>query len=147
MNSRNISRHAGALFLSALVAVIVVSVSSAQVLVPCIYYGTVNLDGESVPEQVRVSAWIDDREWVAQRWVDDGASWYGIEIPADDPATPLREGGLPGDVITFTVDGVKADQIALWQEGLLQRDYVLRLTASHFSLKLYPAFCPLILKR
>jgi hypothetical protein len=142
MNSRNIRKCAGALLLGALALVIIVS-SSAQVPVPCIYYGTVKLDGESIPEETQVLAWIDDTEWIAQRWTEGGESWYGIEIPYDNPATPLRDGGAPGDVITFTIGDVPADQTALWQEGLQQHDYVLKLTASH----VYPAFCPLILKR
>jgi hypothetical protein len=147
MNSNNLTKYASALFLSALALVVIVSISSAQVPVPCIYYGTVKLDGESIPEEIQVSAWISETEWIAQRWTEGGESWYGIEIPYDNPATPQRDGGAPGDVITFKIGDVQADQTALWQEGLQQHDYVLSLTASHLSLKLYPSFCPLILKR
>ncbi len=42
---------------------------SAQEPVDCIYLGTVKLDGENIPDEMVVSAWIGDLHWVAQ----DGA--------------------------------------------------------------------------
>ena len=146
MNRKNLYRSACALFLSALALVVIVA-SSAQVPVPCMYYGTVKLDGENVSEDIEVSAWIDETKWVAQRWVGGGESWYGVEIPYDNPATPQRDGGTPDRLIVFRIGDIQADQTAFWQEGLQQRDYVLKLTASHVSVKLYPSFCPLLLKQ
>ena len=103
---------------------------SAQQAVPCFYYGTVTLDGQSIPDNVGVTAWIGDLSWAAQRWSDGGQSWYGVEIPGDDVETPAKDGGVAGDTILFRIGSSLANQTGVWQEGIQQNDSHLDLTGS-----------------
>ncbi len=45
--------------------------------------------------------------------------WGYLHVYGDDPATPEDEGALPGDTLTFTVDGIPyfALPVAVWEAG------------------------------
>jgi hypothetical protein len=86
--------------------------------IPSSFYGSVMLNGKDAPTTANVSAWIGDRQ-VAQQPIklDHGRAYYAVNVPADNPATPVVEGGKPGDTIAFRVDHAKATQQGTWQSG------------------------------
>jgi hypothetical protein len=131
MSYKNRLRQSCAITLAIMFALLFApGIVSAQQAVPCFYFGTVVLDGQSIPDNIGVTAWIGDLFWMAQRWTDAGESWYGVEIPGDDTETPQKDGGLAGDTIFFRIGDVLADQTGVWQEGIQQNDSHLNLTGS-----------------
>jgi len=124
----------------------------AQHAMPCFYYGTVKVDGKNVAEGTAVSAWIGQLSWATRTLNNGGESWYAIEIPADNPATPGKDGGLPNDLITVKIGEVPAEQTARWQEGIYQASNRLDLIAGQStptptsSPRPYRRQCPLLLK-
>ena len=85
---------------------------------PAAFYGTVTLDGASVPDGTSVTALINGTVYSktkAKR--NDQDMVYVISIPGDDPATPAKEGGVEGDIVTFEVGGYNATQQAQWHSG------------------------------
>ncbi|MBL7199457.1 MAG: hypothetical protein ISS56_04860 [Anaerolineae bacterium] len=93
-------------------------------------YGTVQVNGEAVPEGTVIGAWCDGVQYVeGLTFMFEGSSAYAIDVPGDDPETPQKDGcsGSPNpDEVMFSVDGLWADQTALWQKGEF---YPLDLTA------------------
>lgn len=92
--------------------------------IPSSFYGTV--DGE-VNENVVISAVIKN-ETVAQTTLKnyEGQWVYSLIVPGDNPDTNAVEGGIPGDIVEFHIDGQAAVQTAVWQSG---RNIELNLSA------------------
>ena len=85
---------------------------------PSSFYGTVTLDGVSVPERTVVSAWINGVQYAeVATTVTNGDATFVLDVPGDDPNTPQVEGGREGQVIIFEVAGYAAGQMALWHDG------------------------------
>ena len=85
---------------------------------PSSYYGLVTRDGVNLPEGVTIEAVIDDQVYASNTVkIYEGDAVYSLVVPGDDPATEIVEGGIQGDTIYFRVDGVLADQTAVWQSG------------------------------
>ena len=88
-------------------------------MLPTTFWGTVSIDGEDAPNGTVVSAWIDDVQIAkASVFVSNRGPIYSLDIPADDPDTPKREGGNEGDVIIFRIDGELADVRDTWHSGM-----------------------------
>ena len=78
-------------------------------------YGAVVLDGQSVPVGAVIGArcgGVQIATAAAQAY--GGGSVYAIFVPGDDPDTPGVDGCSSGAAVTFTVDGILADQSAPW---------------------------------
>jgi len=103
----------GILFLT-LLAIPVYAIPSP----PNAFYGAVISDGKPVPDGTVVSARINGIEYASTTTT---GGQYGIEpwfnVPADDPDTAEKEGGVNGEIITFYVGGIKANQEATFQWG------------------------------
>ena len=84
---------------------------------PMAFWGHVTVDGDPAPYST-VSAHIDGLSWSTPV---DGDSNYGysplFKIPHDDPETPVKDGGVDGDLIIFKVDGVPAIETYIYQLG------------------------------
>ena len=97
-------------------------------IIPHEVSGWVKINDSFVPEGTLVSAWCDGikvAEGQAIEYADE--SWYRLDVPADDPITPGKDGCEAGDVISFQVDGFQADQTENWAAELISR---VDLTAS-----------------
>ena len=103
--------------------------------IPSSFYGTVSINGENVPLDTEVSAWIDGH-WILSVSVklDKGLTVYAIDIPGDDPTTPDLDGGRPGDEVLFQIGSQWADQKGTWQSGANQE---LDLTATEAKVWIY----------
>lgn len=128
------ARHLG--FLQRLVLLFTLSFSLAPVLavhaaetpaappeIPAGFYGTVKRSGANVAVGLTVTAWIGGVQYgQSTTLLDSGQSYYNlIQIPGDDNATPgVKEGGIPGDVVTFKVEGEVTTPTAIWASGVNQ---------------------------
>jgi hypothetical protein len=80
--------------------------------------GLVRVNGAFVPAGTVVSAWcggVQYDQFNAYRY--EAQSWYVLEVPGDDPATPEIEGCLVGETISFMIGSLDADQTIAWREG------------------------------
>ena len=77
-------------------------------VMPHSFWGTVTIDGSPAPDGTVVSAHIGGLSWPTTT----SGGQYGYSptfmIPADDPATTEKDGGLNGDEIVFKVNGIVA---------------------------------------
>lgn len=86
---------------------------------PSSFFGTVKIDGVNVPLTTTLSAWID-----GVKYAESGVSLcladtvYGLDVPADDLSTPVKEGGVTGDIVTFRIGSRPAQQTAQWRSGV-----------------------------
>jgi hypothetical protein len=46
-----------------------------------------------------------------------GDSYYALDLPADDTASPTIDGGREGDTIAFKVGGITAHETGTWHSG------------------------------
>ncbi|MFC1969201.1 InlB B-repeat-containing protein, partial [Chloroflexota bacterium] len=90
------------------------------------FWGSVSICDQQVEEGTVVSARIDGIEYAST--IVDGDGQYGFvptfKVPADDPATPPKEGGVGGldpDIVEFWVLGQLAGQapFQIWGSTLL----------------------------
>lgn len=89
-----------------------------QPTLPSSFYGSVLINGENVPTGTTVQAVIMGQiVATCQTLVYEGASVYTIDIPGDDPGTNRIDGGKTGDTITFLVNGLEANETAIWRSG------------------------------
>jgi hypothetical protein len=95
-----------------------VMVDHVEALAPATVSGTVFVNGAAAPAGAAVQAWAGPTV-IAEATIagDGGASRYTLTIPADDPATPQREGGAVGERISFTVGELMAQQSVTWHPG------------------------------
>ena len=70
----------------------------------CGFYGPVTLDGASVPDGTRVSAWIDSQQ-LTSTITTDGK--FGLNIP----------GNYTGKIVSFKVNDQPVKEIAMWSRG------------------------------
>jgi len=75
------------------------------------FYGTVSFDGNPVAEGTPVEAFVDDVK--EAETIVDGEGRYGY-----DPI--FRVPGTAGATVTFYVDGIEADEDAIWESGKVQ---------------------------
>jgi hypothetical protein len=80
-----------------------ISWAGAQPPLPSGFHGSLTINGAKAPVGAVVSAWIKGVHYPTDFTVSiEGV--YGIMlITADDPTTPTKEGGVPGDIIDFRI--------------------------------------------
>lgn len=83
-------------------------------------WGTVTVNGKLAREGLVVTAWIGDVQYAAT--TTHNAGWYALDVPGDDPQTTVKEGGTPGEVVTFRVSGCTATPTGTWQKGSFRLD-------------------------
>jgi len=82
-------------------------------------YGTVLVGGIAVPNGTFVTAWCGGGQ-VAQTEtiLDEGESWYSIDVPGD---TTEIEGCVTGEIVSFYIGELIADQTAPWHSGVSEQ--------------------------
>jgi len=82
------------------------------------FWGTVKKDGANVPDGTTVSAWIGPTRYAETTTrAEGGDSVYQLDVPGDDPEESGKQGGVPGDIITFRIEGEAAAQTAVFASG------------------------------
>ena len=87
---------------------------------PSGFWGTVTLHGRNVPAGTLVTAWIGSTKvGETTTTLHGGASVYSLDVPADDPDTPGREGGNEGEIVTLRVENALESPIptGTWRTG------------------------------
>ncbi len=107
---------------------------------PSSFYGTVKLNSANVPDGTLVQAFIGSLA-IAQGYtqVFQGDSYYALDVPSDDTATPAIDGGREGDTIAFKVGGITAHETGTWHSGT---DVQLNLTVTAASTPVPPLATP-----
>ncbi len=80
--------------------------------------GTVMINGVFAPNGTLVTAWIGG---VRYGLSVTNQGWYALDVPGEDPETDGKQGGLPGEIITFQVNGQTMPQTAVWASGVSER--------------------------
>ncbi|MCG7850318.1 MAG: PGF-CTERM sorting domain-containing protein [ANME-2 cluster archaeon] len=107
------------------VIIILSSMTIATIAIPDIpnmFYGSVTLNGEPAPTGTTINAYIDEE--IKGSILVQNPGIYG-----DD--SKLSVGGINGSTISFTVNGVEAEQTAIWQE--YSNPQKLDLTSGEYS--------------
>ena len=85
---------------------------------PHTFYGTVKKDGANVPDGTVISAWIGGTQYVTTETITSGAdSVYTLKVPGEDPETPAKEGGVDGEIISFSVGSQTAAKTVIYSSG------------------------------
>ena len=101
-----------------LLIVITLPVSADPPPIPSSFFGAVKVDGNNVPLNTTVSAWINGIQYADTKVsMYSGDTIYSLNVPGDIDGTPEIEGGRPGDVIVFMIGNQSADQTGKWQSG------------------------------
>jgi hypothetical protein len=100
---------------------------------PCSFYGTVKIDGENISLGTPILAKSDGLLVAETTSIEyEGDSVYTLTIPGDI--------NMEGDLIEFFIDGIKADQTAVWESGK-SSELILTGTSPSWSI-----FLPLVLQ-
>jgi hypothetical protein len=96
--------------------------------IPALFRGRVTVNGSNVPAGTIItvgSAGVIYAQKETSMYA--GSSVYFLNVPADNPDTPARDGATEGEVLEFAINGLPADQTAVWHSG---GNSELNLTAS-----------------
>jgi hypothetical protein len=107
--------------------------------IPHQVYGLVRVNGAFVPAGTSVSAWCGMVRVAEDATIMyEGQAWYNLDIPAENAEMP---GCSSGDLVSFMIGNLEADQTLDWVEGGISR---LDLLASgQINLNIY---LPLIIR-
>jgi hypothetical protein len=106
------------LILACLIGPLVTIPALAIPPLPSSFYGTVQVDGENVPDDTVVQALIDGQACGQGRTqTHEGVSVYHLDVLGDDTDTAAHDGGREGDTIQFEIGGVLADETGTWHSG------------------------------
>ena len=100
---------------------------------PSSFWGTVEVDGAPVAEGTVIFAWIDGVKYdddAAKAYVGWEGVYYAFNVPGDQVGTDPIEGGVEGDIITFRIGDLVAQETAVWHSGTNVR---LNLTATSLA--------------
>ena len=126
-NNSKLRRLAGALGLL-LALSLLVSLGPTWVLAvppqPHQFYGNVTICGAPAPEGTVVSARIGGIEYASTTVDAEGRYGYDplFKVPADDPDTPEKEGGVAGETVEFYVGDELAGQYEYEYWGVTELD-------------------------
>ncbi len=97
-----------------------VSFEIDDVIPPANFYGNAIYDnGSYVSDNLDVEAYINNT-FVASAFTKN--SGYNITIPADNPETEWKEGGIEGDLVKIFVDGHETNSSWVWEQGIKSRN-------------------------
>jgi hypothetical protein len=128
----------------AVALLIAIPVQAAPPGLPSVFYGTVSVS-PSIPNGSNVVAFINGAEYGRTdiRYDAVKGSVYVLDVRADNPDTPEREGGRNGDRLTFAVHLATGGQVSMAQGATWQSGVPLQLDLSQNA----SIFVPLILRR
>lgn len=100
------------------------SFTTATAPSPNLFRGYVTINGVPASVGTGVAAKIDDVEYAFTVVDDQGRYGYAtdFQVPADDPGTPGKEGGVNGDTVDFYVNGALGGSATFESGGYTQLD-------------------------
>jgi hypothetical protein len=110
-----------AVVLVALLLVLATTASAVPPPLPSSFWGVFTMNGARVALSAELTAHIDDIACgKATLFLYQGATYYSISVKGDIPDTPIKEGGVDGDVIQFWLNGIPLATTAIWSGGINQ---------------------------
>ena len=104
-----------------IITLLLANVSPALALppLPSTFSGTVLVNGVGSPAGTLISAWINGVKYAeVPVTIYLGVTYYGIDVPGDDPATSgTIEGGIEGQTIVFHIGALVAQQTGIFHSG------------------------------
>ena len=100
-----------------------VSPALAMPPLPSSSWGLVRVANDNVPLGTIISAWINGVKYAeAPVILNNGDTYYSLDVPGDDSSTPGIEGGVQGDVIHFQIqipgeEPIYVQATRTWQGG------------------------------
>lgn len=76
-------------------------------------WGSVMIDGKPATDGTEVTAWISGIRIASTKTITGGM--YTLTVPADNPETKQKEGGIRGDVVSYKINGTKTDLNSFWK--------------------------------
>ena len=95
-------------------------VPTAQAVPPLPFgpHGAVRVNDAPVASGVVIGAWCAGvRVATTATEMYEGQALYSLDVPGDDPDTPVVEFCAPLAQVTFTIGGIQAEQTAPWVSG------------------------------
>ena len=88
---------------------------------PANFRGLVYVDGEYLAAGTVISVRGTDGLYAqSQVFLRDGQSRYAVNVPEDDPLTPEKDGGSPGEMLEFWIGNQIAEQSSTWESGKIE---------------------------
>jgi hypothetical protein len=85
---------------------------------PSTFFGTVTVAGDPAEIGLPLTTEIGGVEFGGTiTLASDGATVYAIAVSGDDAGTPEKDGGTPGEVIHFLLNGAPVTETGIWSEG------------------------------
>ncbi|MCP3995885.1 MAG: hypothetical protein GY722_12600, partial [bacterium] len=120
----NISDYSGKIILFFVVGAVLpfMALGSGDASLTSSFFGTISVEGSSVPEGIAVSATIGGVELEVTHVVGSPeGSAFRIDVPGDLSETADDEGGVEGDTVLFRIDNSEAPESGIWRFGSHQR--------------------------
>ena len=87
--------------------------------VPMSIIGIAQVNGTSVPTgTVIVASCADYQAGMTSTFDYSGSSYFSLDVYGDDLTTPTREGCRDIEAVSFTIEGLPADQTLTWYSGV-----------------------------
>jgi len=98
-----------------------IPIAMAQPMPPCWFYGTVSVEGSPAQDNLNVTAGIrgTNLTWTTKTkngtygWREMGSDRFYVDH--DNLTTPIKDGGVNGDIVEFYINGVKTNQTATFE--------------------------------
>jgi hypothetical protein len=85
---------------------------------PSGFYGTVKINGTSVPDGTLVRVIINGIPYAETHTLTyQGSSVFQMSVPGDDLSTTDLEGGKDGDIVHFSIANFQITQTGTWHSG------------------------------
>lgn len=94
-------------------------VTQASPELPYGSWGSVIIDGSPAVDGTEVTASINGTLIASTKTMTGGM--YVLTIPADDPATKLKEGGIKGNIVSYSINGTKTASSSSWKSEISDR--------------------------
>lgn len=99
----------------ALVLLLAVAASAGPPPLPSSFWGVLTMNGARIALSAELVAYVDDVACgKASLFLYQDTTYYSISVKGDDPDTPIREGGVDGDVVQFRLNGVPLATTGIW---------------------------------
>lgn len=94
---------------------------------PYIIGGNIEIDGEKAPEGTLIEIIDSFNNIMAEFEVFKKGEYGPIKIPADDPETEEKEGGVENEIMRIKVNGKETEYSFKWKSGGFNYSYNLKL--------------------
>ncbi len=119
MRHTSLCRGLAAVLVLAICSLICAAAVRAAPPIPYSPWGTVTINGALATDWVIVEARIGGVTYATTHTT--GGGWYALDVVGDDPDSPQKDGGVPGDTVLFYVAGYLASPSSTWASGAKAR--------------------------